>query len=58
MESVKKTFSARRSYLSKYVNLLMKTKNAELGYAIDSKVYGIPEYTTLHQELAFKVDPR
>ena len=24
----------------------MKTKNAELGYAIDSKVYGIPEYAT------------
>ena len=37
-------FNRTRSFLTKYVNLLMKTKNAELGYAIDSKVYGIPEY--------------
>jgi zinc protease len=39
-------FQRTRSFLTKYVNLLMKTKNAELGYAIDSKVYGIPEYGT------------
>jgi zinc protease len=38
------SFQRSRSYLSKYVNLLFKTKEAELGYAIDSKVYGIPEY--------------
>ncbi|MBL8176966.1 MAG: insulinase family protein [Bryobacterales bacterium] len=33
-----------RNFLSKYVNLLTKTKRAELGYAIDSQFYGIPDY--------------
>jgi len=38
-------FEKTRSYLSKYVNILTKTKSAELGYAIDSAFYGMPEYT-------------
>jgi zinc protease len=37
-------FEETRDFLTKYVNLLMRTKNAELGYAIDSIYYGIPEY--------------
>ena len=37
-------FEKTRSYLSKYVNILTKTKSAELGYAIDSVFYGMPEY--------------
>ncbi len=37
-------FERTRSFLSKYVNLLTRTKSAELGYAIDSRYYGIPEY--------------
>ncbi|MBI3210412.1 MAG: insulinase family protein [Candidatus Solibacter usitatus] len=37
-------FEKTRSFLSKYVNLLTRTKRAELGYAIDSRFYGIPEY--------------
>lgn len=37
-------FEKTRGFLSKYVNLLTKTKRAELGYAIDSKFYGIGEY--------------
>lgn len=37
-------FERSRSFLSKYVNILTKTKSAELGYAIDSFVYGIPDY--------------
>lgn len=40
-------FDRARSFLSKYVNLLLKTKAAELGYAVDSEFYGIgpyPEY--------------
>jgi zinc protease len=37
-------FDRTRNFLSKYVNLLLKTKSAELGYAIDSKVYGIGSY--------------
>lgn len=46
-------FRRTRSFLSKYVNLLIKTKDAELGYAIDSQYYGIPDYTTyIQSELA------
>ncbi len=37
-------FERTRSYVSKYVNLLTKTKSAELGYAIDSAFYGIGNY--------------
>ncbi len=37
-------FERSRSFLSKYVNVLTKSKSAELGYAIDSLYYGIPEY--------------
>lgn len=39
-------FEQTRTFLSKYVNLLTKTKRAELGYAIDSQYYGIPNYNT------------
>jgi zinc protease len=39
-------FERTREFLSKYVNLLTKTKRAELGYAIDSLYYGIPDYNT------------
>jgi zinc protease len=41
-----KDFENARGYLSKYVNLLTKTKNAELGYAIDSRYYGIQDYNS------------
>ncbi|MCU1261239.1 MAG: insulinase family protein, partial [Bryobacterales bacterium] len=37
-------FERTRSFVSKYVNLLTKTKSAELGYDIDSLYYGIPNY--------------
>ncbi|MBI5085524.1 MAG: insulinase family protein [Acidobacteria bacterium] len=37
-------FERTRSFLSKYVNLLLRTKVDELGYAIDSAYYGIPPY--------------
>ncbi|MDQ6699492.1 MAG: insulinase family protein [Acidobacteriota bacterium] len=39
-------FERTRSFLSKYVNILTKTKSAELGYAIDSLYYGIPNYNS------------
>ena len=38
-------FERTREFLSKYVNVLTRTKRAELGYAIDSVYYGIPPYT-------------
>jgi zinc protease len=37
-------FERTRSFLAKYINVLTKTKSAELGYAIDSAYYGIPNY--------------
>ncbi|MDW8130605.1 MAG: pitrilysin family protein [Bryobacterales bacterium] len=46
-------FERTRQFLSKYVNLLTRTKNAELGYAMDSLFYGIPEYNAyVKQSLA------
>jgi zinc protease len=37
-------FEKTRSFLSKYINILTKTKSSELGYAIDSAYYGTPGY--------------
>jgi zinc protease len=37
-------FERTRGFLSKYVNVLTKTKRAELGYAIDSAWYRIGQY--------------
>jgi len=39
-------FKRTKEFLAKYVNVLTKTKNAELGYAIDSLYYGIPDYNS------------
>lgn len=40
----KQTFEETRDFLTKFVNVLTQTKDAELGYALDSKYYGIPNY--------------
>ncbi|HTS63633.1 MAG TPA: pitrilysin family protein [Candidatus Acidoferrales bacterium] len=46
-------FESSRGFLTKYVNVLTRTKRAELGYAIDSDFYGIPQYNDyLKTELA------
>lgn len=37
-------FEQTRNFVTKNVNLLTKTKSAELGYAIDSLFHGIPNY--------------
>ena len=37
-------FEKTRSFLSKYIDVLTRTKSTELGYAIDSLYYGIPNY--------------
>lgn len=39
-------FERTRAFATKYVNILTKTKSAELGYAIDSLYYGIPDYNS------------
>lgn len=45
-----KTFEETRDFLTKYVNILTQTKDAELGYALDSKFYGIPNYNQYMKE--------
>ena len=46
-------FERTREFLNKYVNVLTKTKRAELGYAIDSAYYRLPQYNEyLKAELA------
>jgi zinc protease len=39
-------FERTKEFAGKYVNVLTKTKRAELGYAIDSLYYGIPDYNS------------
>ena len=46
-------FERTRDFLSRYVNVLTRTRSAELGYAIDSIYYGIPDYAQyIRQSLA------
>jgi zinc protease len=40
-------FERTRAFLMKYVNVLTRTKSAELGYAIDSVWYGVPNYVDM-----------
>lgn len=37
-------FEATREFLIKYVNILTQTQDARLGYTLDSRYYGIPEF--------------
>lgn len=39
-------FDNTRNFLIKYVNILTQTQSAELGYALDSKYYGLADYNT------------
>jgi len=48
-------FERTKEFLSKYVNVLTKTKSAELGYAIDSLVYGIPDYNSYMKDAVAKL---
>ena len=40
-----KDFAATRQFLSKFVNVLTKTQDLQLGYQLDSHYYGIPNFT-------------
>ncbi|MGE0598353.1 MAG: M16 family metallopeptidase [Dehalococcoidia bacterium] len=42
----KQDFEATREYLAKNVFVLTKTQDQQLGYALDSEWFGIPEFTT------------
>jgi len=40
----KEDFEATRQFLTKYVNVLTKAQDEQLGYALDSRYYGIPNF--------------
>lgn len=49
----KEAFESTREFLTKYVNVMTQTQDAQLGYALDSRYYGIPEFTSyMRQQLA------
>jgi zinc protease len=39
-------FETTRLFLTKYANVLTQTQSARLGYALDSRYYGIPDYNS------------
>jgi zinc protease len=39
-------FEATREFLTKFANVLTQTQSARLGYALDSRYYGIPDYAS------------
>ena len=42
----REAFEATREFLTKYSNVLTQTQSARLGYALDSRYYGIGEYNS------------
>jgi zinc protease len=48
-------FETTREFLSKYANILTQTQDAQLGYALDSRFYGTPEFTTFMREQLAKL---
>jgi zinc protease len=44
-----------RNFLTKYANVLTSTQNARLGYALDSRYYGIGDYNTFMREQLSKL---
>ena len=51
----KETFEATRDFLTKYNNILTQTQDAQLGYALDSSYYHIPDYVTYMREQLAKL---
>jgi zinc protease len=43
-------FESTREFLSKYVNVLTATQDAQLGYALDSRFYGLKDFPTYMRE--------
>ncbi len=46
----KEDFEGTQQFLMKYVNILTQTKDDELGYALDSRYYGISDYNQYMKE--------
>jgi zinc protease len=55
-EGMKQTdFEAVRDFLVKYANVLTSTQGERLGYKLDSRYYGTPEYTAFIRERLSKL---
>ena len=51
----KEDFEAIRDFLTKYAGVLTSTQSAQLGYALDSRYYGIPEFNSFIREQLSKL---
>jgi zinc protease len=51
----KEAFEATREFLIKYNNILTQTQDAQLGYALDSRYYNIPDYVGYMREQLTKL---
>jgi zinc protease len=51
----KEEFEATRDFLIKYNNVLTATQDAQLGYAMDSRYYGIPDFNSYMREQLSKL---
>jgi zinc protease len=46
----REAFEATREFLAKYANILLQTQDARLGYALDSRFYGIGDFDSYLRE--------
>lgn len=51
----KEAFESTREFLTKYVNVLTATQDAQLGYALDSRYYGVKDFPTYMREQLAKL---
>jgi hypothetical protein len=51
----REAFEATREFLTKYSNILTQTQSARLGYALDSRQYGIGDYNTYLRDALAKL---
>ncbi|MCA1557897.1 MAG: insulinase family protein, partial [Acidobacteria bacterium] len=51
----REAFEATREFLTKYSNILTQTQDARLGYALDSRYYGIQDFNTYMREQLAKL---
>jgi zinc protease len=51
----REAFEATREFLTKYNNILTQTQEAQLGYALDSRYYKIPDYVSYMREQLAKL---
>ncbi len=53
----REAFESTREFLTKYANILTQTQDERLGYALDSRYYGTPEFGAYLREQLAKLTP-